>query len=424
MAPTLKILHINTYDQGGAAIAAIRLHKALLSEGVDSSILFLERTKRNIPNSYYYIDYAKTNRRFFRRQIHKLRKIIWPESEKKYLNRIKLNNRVEGFDFFSFNPCDPDISTQEICLQADVIHLHWTAGFVDYKTLKKIEKPVVWTLHDMNPFTGGCHYSSNCEKFINECRNCPQLEGTINPNSALADQNYKEQYLHGLSAVITAPSGWMGNLSSVSRLFRKFKTIHIPNSIDIEIFKPREKDFCRNVFDLPSDKRIILFISENTADLRKGFNLLVEALNLINRQDLHLCAIGENRQPTPHKQAISYLGNMYDERLISLAYSAADVVILPSLEDNLPNVMLESLACGTPIIAFPTGGIKETITPGSNGLLAKEINSDSLAETIKEFFDGNYLFDHYDISRAAQNIFAPSKQAIEYFAIYKELINL
>lgn len=420
----MKILHINTYDQGGAAIAAIRLHKALLSQGVDSSILFLEQGKKNIPHSNCYVDYNKINRKFLCRQFYKLRRIFFPKSEKKYINRVKLLNRIEGFDSFSFNPCDPDISSQKICQQANIIHLHWTAGFVDYKILKKLGKPIVWTLHDMNPFTGGCHYSNNCNKFKNDCIACPQLIGTKNINNSYFDQNYKKKCLLSVSPVITSPSLWLKSCSEQSSVFKEYETIHIPYSLDLSIFKPQNQDFCKKVFDLEDEKRTILFVSEDINNIRKGFNLLLEALNKTESKNIQICVIGENRKSIQNKFNIVYLGKISDERLISIAYSAADVLIIPSMEDNLPNVMLESLACGTPVIAFPVGGMREVIKTGLNGILSREVNSDSLSIAIKEFIENKYVFNRKIISMAARKAFSPAQQAKLYISLYNKILDI
>jgi glycosyltransferase involved in cell wall biosynthesis len=381
----IKILHISTYDHGGAAIAAIRLHKALLEQDISSSILFLNKTKESLPNSFGYINILTRNQRFIWRQTYRIKNKLLNKFSRKYINKKKLRNKFNGFELFSFNPTDFDIAKQPVCQEADVIHLHWVAGFLDYSFFQKNTKPVIWTLHDMNPFTGGCHYSSGCEKYKTECKDCPQLQGTINSDNAFFDQEYKKSFLVGQAPVITAPSQWLWRSSTQSRLFGTFQNIYIPYSLDISVFKPQNKSFCRSVLNLPQEKKILLYVSVDIENKRKGFDLLLEALSGLDMTNVHICAVGVRDIKINYRTDIMFLGSISDERLMALVYSAADVFILPSREDNLPNVLLESVACGTPVISFPVGGMLDIIKTGLNGILAYDLTSASLAGVINEF---------------------------------------
>ena len=420
----MKILHLNTFDHGGAAVAAIRLHKALLAQGIESSMMFLNMTNYDIPSTFSYNHPGKKRPGFIHRQLIRLKnRVSPPRLTKLELNMLNLENKVDGFEMFTFNPNDLDVSTQKLWKDADIIHLHYIAGFVDYCVLEKGNKPIIWTLHDMNPFTGGCHYSSGCENFKNECVNCPQLAGTINTNNSLADQNYKRTYLSNISPVITAPSVWLYNCSSQSTLFRNFRNLHIPYSLDLSAFKPGNKTFCRDVFNLPQNKKILLFVSEILDNYRKGFDLLINALTEVNHSEVHICAVGSSNKEIEYQNGITFIGRIYDERLMALAYSAADVFVLPSREDNLPNVMLESLACGTPVIAFPVGGMPDVLKTGFNGILANDLTSESLAHSINDFFEGKCKFDSKLISENAKQNFSPILQAERYKTLYENMLN-
>jgi glycosyltransferase involved in cell wall biosynthesis len=419
----MKILHVNTSEHGGAAIASIRLHKALLAKNIESKILFLHRSDNSVPMSFRYSVKGFPGNGFISRILNRLINKIRKKYSKAKANEKKLENRVEGFEIFSFCQSDYDITSQEIYQEADIIHLHWVSGFVDFGFFKKNSKPVVWTLHDMNPYTGGCHYNSGCNKYKSDCSGCPQLMNTVSIENALSEQNYKKSFLHDARLTLLAPSEWMLQCCSASTLFRDFKCLHIPNSLDFSVFKILDRNFCRNVFNLPLDKKVFLFVSDDLSKKRKGFDLLLSALNIIDRRDIILCAIGENNLKSLTETDITFLGIISDERMMAIAYSAADAFILPSREDNLPNVMLESLACGTPVVSFITGGIPEIITTGVNGILADSITPEGLACSMNEIISGRYNFDSEAIRKKAESTFSPNLQSDECLSIYNNILS-
>jgi glycosyltransferase involved in cell wall biosynthesis len=417
----MKILHLSTSDSGGAGIAAIRLHIALLSFGVDSSIFFLERTKNTVPHSYYFSDFNRQNGNYILRLAGRIIKKLLFKFSNRYRNYKKLINKPEGFEIFSFNPTDIDVSKLKIIQEADIIHLHWVAGFFDFKEIKNINKPFLWTLHDMNPFTGGCHYSYGCEKFKSECVECPQLKGTIDQNNSFEDQKYKIKYLRLDKLIITAPSEWLVKCSTESKLFRLYQHYNIFNSLDLTIFRPQNKEFCRNVFNLDKNKITILFVSDDVVNHRKGFSILLKAMDSVDHDKVQLCAIGYRNESINTSFNVRFLGHLSDERLLSIAYSAADLLILPSLEDNLPNVMIESLACGTPVMSFNTGGMSQIINDGFNGILAKEKSADGLGSSLNRFLRIHNTFDKTKISNDAAMKFSQVLQAQKYIQIYKSI---
>jgi len=419
----LKVLHINTRDYGGAAIAAIRLHKALLDEGVDSTMLFLEQSDPDIPSAIGFLEEGETHSNYLIRKAGSIKKKILHGFSQSQKNEVKLKNREKGLEMFSFNPSDCEVSSHPAYRESDVIHLHWTARFLDFRSFQRMRKPVIWTLHDMNPFTGGCHFSRGCTNYQTECKDCPQLAGTKDLNNAWINQEYKRKNLKGISPVITAPSNWMKSCSDKSLLFRDYKSICIPNSVDLETYKPLDKQFCREALNWPVDKRILLFVSEEIDYPRKGFDLLINAKSGISASDFLIFVIGMTGMPEISIPGIVYKGKIKDERLMALAFNAADTVVIPSREDNLPNVMLESLACGTPVISFPVGGMPDVIIKGFNGFLAEEVTPESLAKTITVFLENRGIFKRDDIRNHAEKLFSPTAKASAYIRLYKEMLN-
>lgn len=414
----MNILHINTSDTGGAAIAAIRLHQALLKHGIESNILFANQTRSEIPNAH---SYRIKRKKYFARLLFSIKRKIG--LSKTYWERItiQLKGQDKGIEAFSFPDSDFDITTQPVYQNADVIHLHWVSGFVDYKFFKKNIKPVVWTLHDMNPFTGGCHYSDNCLGFASNCKNCPQLEGIRDLLNANKNLNYKLQKIGNSLVSVVCLNQWMLKHVSESRLFKDMPKRIIYNCLNTDNFKPINKNFSRQLFNLPIDKTIILFVSENISNKRKGFQILLEAIHKISDKEFFFCAIGDKTQLVKNNDNIFFTGNIADERLMTILYNAADAVVIPSIEDNLPNVMLESLTCGTPVIAFPVGGILDIIEDGKNGILAKDISSESLIYAIESFVSIRDSFNTDRIREHALSLFSPNIIAEKYLDTYKDV---
>ena len=176
------------------------------------------------------------------------------------------------------------------------------------------------------------------------------------------------------------------------------------------------------MFILPLDKKILLFVSDTIENTRKGFDLLLDAIKMCNSNNVHLCAIGKKSDKIDYPENISFIGKIKDEKLLALAYSAADAFDLPSIEDNLPNVMLESLACGIPVISFPVGGMKEIIETGINGIISKEISARSLADSIQSFVHDELTFSPESIRQSAMRNFDPEAQTFRYLKLYHKLL--
>ncbi|WKN33492.1 glycosyltransferase [Porifericola rhodea] len=404
------VLHICYRDRGGAAQAAIRFHKEYLRRGVTSEFLFLGPSTKEVPNSHYV--YEGSNKSKIYTLLKKLKlKHSKEERQKKRLLRIKGDSSFEGF---SFSTSSINIRASKVFQQADIIHLHWAGNLVDFSSVfKNLNKPVFWTFHDMNPFLGGLHYQGD----LNRNRD----------NAELIALNQKELDIkakalsHFKALTVITPSEWLKKASQESEIFKNYPHYHIANGLDTQIFKYYDPTFARSVFNIPTDKKIFLFVSDRLGNYRKGMDLLKGAIDSITlKEEIVICTLGEgnfsinknNIQPLP-------LHSINDERLISLLYAAVDYVIIPSREDNLPNVMIEAMACGTPIISFPIGGMKEIIQTGFNGILAKNLSADALKIAIEEAISDKYIFSKRDIIDYAQRHFNIVKQADKYLALYK-----
>ncbi len=272
----------------------------------------------------------------------------------------------------------------------DIINLHdITLGYVQIETLAKLKCPLVWTLHDMWAFTGGCHYSNGCDRYQNQCGACPQLYSQREKDLSRWIWQRKAKAWKNLNLTIVALSQWMASCVKKSPLLRDFPLEIIPNGLDLDRFKPIDKPLAKQLLGLPQDKHVILFGAMNaTSDRRKGFHHLYPALRKIDQDQWHgkiqlviFGAARPNHEPD-FGYPTQYLGKLNDDISLALAYSAADVFIAPSQEDNLPNTVLEALACGTPCVAFKIGGMPDLIDHQQNGYLAQPFNIEDLKQGI------------------------------------------
>jgi len=416
----MKVLLVNTYDQGGAAKACIRLHKGLLRNGVESSLLFLHRSASEIiEHSYLYSPGEES-------LLNKIKKKIKLSPKREYHQKMKkqIRSLIPGkIEWFSFPDSGIDITDHPAYRHADIINLHWVADFLDYSFFKKNNKPVVWTMHDMNPFTGGCHYSGECKKYLNNCAHCPLLIECDDDSYSGYVYKKKQKYLASATGLsIIAPSQWLMNVSKNSPLSGKFPHQCIPYGMDPSVFVCYEKNDARKQMNLPLDKKIVLFVAHSLHTKRKGYFILREAIDMFKDENILLCSVGvKGMQETNDRQVIE-MGHISDENQMSLVYSAADVFVIPSIEDNLPNTVIESLLCGTPVIGFRIGGIPDMIQNGQNGYLADKINAQSLYEAVNSYLSDINLFDRKKIRQNALLKYDLNVQANSYMELYKNCI--
>jgi len=418
----MKITHLNKSDiQGGAARAAYRLHTGLRKIGVDSK-MFVDEKISDDPNVYGPAG-----------KVSKLWSKIRP-----FIDRAPL--KFYNWQGTPFHPAwiGRDMQEYELVKQADIINLHWIAGgFLSIKgisRLAKLDKPIVWTLHDMWAFAGGCHYSEDCSKYTNSCGSCPQLNSKKDNDITRKIWKRKKLAYKNLNLTIITPSRWLAECAKKSSLFSSLDNIKvIPNGLDTTIFKPIDKLTARNILNLPKNKKIILFGAMSpTKNKLKGFQYLKDAINrfknmkVFNKDELSLVIFGTSHSKDIEKFPfeVKFLGRLYDDFSLTLSYSAADVFVIPSLQDNLPNTAIESLSCGTPVVGFNIGGIPDIIEHKINGYLAEYKNSESLAEGIRWILeDENRALKLREAARKkAQREYSLKIQAERYVDLYKSLL--
>jgi glycosyltransferase involved in cell wall biosynthesis len=366
------LLILNAFDiQGGAAIATYRLHRGLRSIGVNSHLLV--QGKKTDDSSV--IGPATK----WQKVLAILRPYLDGVAAYFYSKRQKV--------LFSSAWLPDKLESKVVKLKPDIIHLFWVnGGFLRIETLKKFKQPIVWTLHDMWPFTGGCHYDDECGKFQQSCGNCPVLHSEYERDLSRRIWERKQKSWEGLPIVVVATSHWLADMARSSSLFKDQRVEVIPNGIDTERYKPGNKEAARAVYNLPQDKYLILFSAFSaTSDKRKGNQFLVQALAQMSLagwgSKAELVIIGASRPENPPDMGMTvhYMGHMHDEISQVLLYSAADVVVAPSMQENLSNTVMESLACGTPVVAFDIGGMPDMIDHQTNGYLATPFESNDLA---------------------------------------------
>lgn len=402
----MKVVHLSTYDAGGAGIAAYNLHLSLLAQGIDSVFFVLDQSNEEAIK-LKKIESPKST--FFQKALNYFG---FPQTIQQINYRLVKNKTALGAPF-TFPVTGIDVTTEKIIKEADIINLHWVADFIDWSTFfKKTTKPIVWTLHDMNSFMGGFHYSIDLKQ------NATSL-ALLELDVLNVKKNYIKQAHH---LAIVSPSKWLMDLSKNSDMFSAYKHHHIFNSINLDNFILKDMTVLRDQYLLPKEKIIFTFVSEDVKNYRKGFDLLMNIVEKLSvNENILFCAIGkfdeENTLPN-----IKYFGKINDYNILSDIYSLSNAVILPSREDNLPNVMLEAMACGSPVISFKTGGMVDVIKDNFNGILAEEITGDSLLIAVQLFVDNYNNFDKQAIKEFCHHNFSFKQQATSYIDLYKDIL--
>lgn len=421
----MKILIINSYDTGGAAKACFRLHEGLLNKGVDSTVLLAHKKKNYLRSILFEKKQIEVSLNI--KIKNKFSRIL---NEFKFLRRKKYSEkdvffktRPKELEIFSFPNSNFDITDSVSYKECSIVNLHWVAGFLDFSSFfEKVTKPVVWTLHDMNPFTGGDHY---VEGYLGiDADGYPVTRKQTIEESIINEKNIlnKIKALENVkNLTIVAPSQWLATEARKSAVFKGRRVVCVPYGLNAEIFAPRDKKFSRELLNIPQDKKVLLFVADSISNNRKGFVFLKKAFEELSDPNLILCAIGEMNVETKLNKNIIELGSIYDERLMSIAYSAADVFVIPSLMDNLPNTVLESLMCGTPVVGFPVGGIMDMIQNGKNGILTKEISVSALVESLNLLLATINNFDRNAIREDALMKYDSSIQAALYAELFEEI---
>lgn len=371
----MKVALLNTFDiEGGAAIASYRLHRGLVSSGINSTLIV--QTKHSDDPS---VSGPISNQQ---KLINQLR----PAADR----LLNAAYRSRGKAMFSTAWLPSGVVKRIEAITPDLVHLFWvTGGFIQIEAIGKIARPMVWTLHDMWPFTGGCHYDDGCGRFLQRCGSCPLLGSRNQSDLSHFNINRKHKSWSNAPITVVATSKWLAEMARSSSVFMNKQIEIIPNGIDIERYKPIDKLVARQAWGLPLDKRLILFSAFGGAsDKRKGNQHLVPALQKLVSQgwadDLELVVVGASH---PGKMPdlgvkVHFMGRLHDEISQVLLYSAVDATIAPSEQENLSNTVMESLACGTPVVAFDIGGMPDLIEHQASGYLAIPFEHEDLARGI------------------------------------------
>ena len=420
----MNVVQISTSDiQGGAARAAFRLNQALNKLNVNSKMLVHSKAGDDI-----------NVRSIAETKIQKVLAKIRPYYDILPLKLYKNRQKVP----FSVARTGVDIYNNKFVKEADLINLHWiNVGFLSLKNIKKLgllKQPIVWTLHDMWPFTGGCHYSGGCTKYREKCGQCLILNSSKDRDLTRKIWEKKNKYYKNINLTIVTCSNWLAQCAKNSSLFNDLRIEVIPNSVDINVFKPIKKEIARDILNLSKNKYLILFGAMSaTSDKRKGFDYLNKALNKIKttytelKDKIELIIFGASYSEDIDNLSFKthFLGSLNDEYSLALCYSAADIFITPSLEDNLPNTIMESLSCSTPIVGFKIGGIPDMIEHKQNGYLAEYKSVDDLACGICWMSeDKNRLIELGENARQkVLNNYTYDIVGNKYLKLYKELLN-
>ena len=313
---------------------------------------------------------------------------------------------------------------------ADIVNLHWVREFVDYQAFfssRPPGQPVVWTLHDMLAFTGGCHYAADCTRYVEGCGSCPFLESDDPQDLSYRILRRKLKILAGFGNKlhVVSPSRWLAREAKRSVLFRDVPVSVIPYGLDTRQFRPDRREEVRQSLNLPADLKLILFVAHNVTDPRKGLRYLDQALcRLGHRGNLALLLVGDGNPDLMSSIPVLRAGELWNDDAVSGLYSAADLVVVPSLEDNLPNTVLEAMASGVPVIGFDVGGVPDLVIPGETGYLAPLGDSFALAQALAQALDDPERLK--SMGRAARSLMERNHtleaQANSYLDLYRSLL--
>lgn len=407
-------LIISTSDiDGGAARAAYRLHQSLQAEGTNSQMLVRAKFSAGKAVIGYKPNIAKLGS-----SLDQLPLQLYPKRKQK----------MYSLQWF------PDaIATKVAKIDPDIINLHWFCnGYLKIETISKFNKPIVWTLHDMWAFTGGCHYSEECDRYTNSCGACPQLNSDRHWDLSKWVWQRKLKAWQNLNLTIVSPSVWLAERAKASSLFKNLRVEVIPHGLDTENYKPIERQVARKLLNLPQDKQLILFGASSGAigDLRKGFHLLYAALQNLSKsqwqEQVEIVVFGASppEEPIDLGFNIRYLGRLHDDVTLTLAYSAADVTLVPSMQEAYGQTASESIACGTPVVAFDVTGLKDIVTHQQDGYLAKPFVVEDLERGIAWVLEDRDR--HQALSdrarKKAELEFTLKLQASRYLSLFTELV--
>jgi len=419
----MKVVHLSLSNDGGAGIAAYRLHTALHENGVDSMMLTL-CSKNDDPT----VRVINTTDRPCLSSGPGVSPHYYIHEQRQHSLMKQFPGRQTNRALFTDASSDVVLSDIPEIREASIINLHWVAGVVDYSRIgvDLRGKPVVLTMHGMNDFTGGCHHADECTRYQTTCTNCPQL-GEHPFDHA---NYYFRQKLHGIGSVdLTAvsPSRWLKELAQKSAILSDRQILHIPNGVPDETFKRLDASEAKSFFGINADQYVLLFGAFDISNQRKGFDLLKEALHrlphsILNRLTVAGFGAASDERLTSLPCCYKGIGPVRDEDNLALLYSMADLFVMPSRAENLPNSILESLSCGTPVVAFGVGGIPEIVRHEVNGYLASPFEVQDLANGIVWSLENRSRLTPEICTATIRNRFTAKAQAAAYTVLYQRLL--
>jgi glycosyltransferase involved in cell wall biosynthesis len=416
---TMKVVLLSYSDmEGGAARATYRLHQGLISLKINSQMLVRVKSSDNhsvIGNRNVGIRQADNG----------LCSVADAAPLKYYPNRHNLAYSTQWL---------PDrISAQLEQLRPDIVNLHWANnGYLQIESLKKIQQPIVWTLHDMWAFTGGCHYSQECDRYTTSCGQCPQLQSHRHHDLSHWIWRRKSNSWKNANLTIVTPSVWLSQCAKASALFQNQRIEVIPNGLDITRYQPIDRVTARKILGLPLNKQLILSGAlQSTSDQRKGFHLLQPALQALSQAGwcdrAEIVIMGASKPATPVELGLKvhYLGTLGDDISLAMLYAAVDVFAAPSVQDNLPNTVMEAIACGTPCVAFNIGGMPDMIEHQQNGYLARPYDIADFAQGLAWVLAEPSRHQHLCVRsrEKAEQEFSLHHQANRYASLFTELLH-
>lgn len=417
----MRILHLNHSDQqGGAARAAYRIHRCLVDGGIDSRMRVL--LKGGADDSVM----ASAQRSIQQR--------IGDMFYRRWLAHTRRNWRTDNPILHTFGQIGTGLVDELHACDADILNLHWVSGMLSVADIGRLNKPIVWTLHDMWAFCGGEHYApdDSTARFRLGYRPDNQPAGESGPDmnrrtwvakrSAWADQHF----------TIVSPSHWLADCARQSVLFADAAVHVVPNPLDTRYpWRPIPRETARTALNLPLNRKLILTGAQGgVADPRKGGDLLRDTIARITaarrNADIELLIFGQSPStgngtwPCP----VHWLGAVTDDRVLALAYSAADTMVVSSRQDNLPNTAIEAQACGTPVVAFDIGGLPDIVIHQETGWLAKPFDTDDLATGITWVIDDPARARVLGSQSRTQAVkrFSPDVIAQQYQRVYRSML--
>ena len=419
----MRIIQISSADnKGGAARSAYRLHKALIDHGIES--LMYVRKKTTQDESVFTYEPKKS-------------------AIKQIGFRIRRRWETGGIGYFTagdsvYNGFAPPMAPFGLAPflqlpETDIVNLNWVVGFWDFRILPRLKekcKAVVWRLSDMNPFTGGCLYDNYCGRFADQCGFCPCLQSCkpddLSRRSIMMKKRIIETLPPGFLHII-AQSNWIEKQIKASAVFRGCSVTRIPNGIDIHRLKPYNSQKARIELGLHPEHAVILFIAQSLANPRKGGMYFTEAIKYLanySERPITVLALGKDGLPPIDNVNIVQIQDVEDNDTLSRCYSAADVYVITSLQDNLPNTVLESMACGTPVVGFDAGGVPDMVKNGETGFLTPVKDIKALAVKIIEIISNENLRSRLSgkCREYMMQEFSLETQVKSYISLYERLL--